>query len=587
MLIRVEQAHIRGPKHHKQQKGHANHRNRLGWVSHGHLISDDRGQSIAQTISPPLHQPAPYRPGFPQLSCVQSSDSDNAASNKARIGLHRSDVPSSQVEDNEAWKEFIVGTGRDRISSDFLASASPNCMGPKEISPGISHHGRSKPVECSDEEQEPLMPLRWEFHDTSPGDQESPELVLANPLQSAHSGNFPSLEISNGEGLTPSAIESSPTILQPEASSLGRSSQSDEDIKQDKAPGLSEDSDEVSLLVLPSSPSSSSKDSVSHCNGLPESRGRQVGNKGNLSAPQQPEQLQSEGSVQPSRAFDQTFNAQNEGPPKPCNLEKENDTWREFIMGESEDDLEQAFEEARKETARNLQPSDTSESIDEENASEDVHHQYTGLAEPPVVSDTSFGVGVRDFARHHGDLSSITSTVASVSQKATAGDSSPDPLSEHIPAGLQTQVRSDQATAGSSSRSMSGVSDLVEELAHRSEMWFLTTKEMDNAPLIAHPASTHEHNEADEAFRFARPKPFMGKKTSDMGEQRQIALSLHQIRGKLQTRRRQKRSVDVRPSIRKLPNFSSDPIEEVEEEVPAKRAQKLSLFASLDTEEEK
>lgn len=494
------------------------------------------------------------------------------------------------MEENDAWREFIIATGRDQATSDFLPSGSPGSVVQREISPGVSQLGQSRPIERSVEEQELLNPLRWGVHDTSPIDQEAPAPILANhvqsarPVQSNQLRHCPSLESSKGEDLTSCAIEPSPTSLQPDASYTGRSSEPAEDTMNDKAPGLSEDLDEVSLLVLPSPSSYSSEDILGNLDILSETEGRQVGNGGIESTTQQHVQPQYEESAQPSCGYDQQFNAKKEDPSKPRIIEKESDIWREFVMGESEDNLEQAFEQARKETLRNLRPSDTSKSVDEEDTIEHVHH-CSGLAELSVIPGTSFGVEVRDFVGQHGQSPTTISTVASLSRGATVGDSSPDPLSEPIPAYSDTTVHSDQATAGSSSIPLDGLSDLVNEFSHRSEMWSLATQEMDNASLIAHPPSTHEYNDADNTFRFARPKPFKGKKTSHMDEQRQLALSVHQIRGKPQTRRRQRRSGDERLSIRKLPNFSSDPIEEVEEDISAKRAHKPSLFGSLDTEE--
>lgn len=145
--------------------------------------------------------------------------------------------------------------------------------------------------------------------------------------------------------------------------------------------------------------------------------------------------------------------------------------------------------------------------------------------------------------------------------------------------------QTDEATYGSSSSSTSVPLSPVDNYLNRSDNWSLAIGRQDTTSLIARPPSASEHSIADQTFKFARPKPFLGKKKAHLEEPRQIALSAPQLRGKGVTRRRQKRTRDGRTSIRQVPNFSSDPIEEVEDAMPVKGPPKPSLFGSLDTDE--
>ncbi|ROW08163.1 hypothetical protein VPNG_06925 [Cytospora leucostoma] len=147
----------------------------------------------------------------------------------------------------------------------------------------------------------------------------------------------------------------------------------------------------------------------------------------------------------------------------------------------------------------------------------------------------------------------------------------------------ESTVKTDQATAGSSDASLLTQTDLVDGQMTPTVTETSTT-ETDNLPLTTQPYKVEKRSQPDEGFMFAPPKLFVGKRLGHVDEQRQIALSNAQIRGRGQPRRRSTRTSDGRANIRKLPNYGSDPIEEFEEDDRSNRAQQGSIFGSLETE---
>ncbi|KAL1874814.1 hypothetical protein Daus18300_003355 [Diaporthe australafricana] len=259
-------------------------------------------------------------------------------------------------------------------------------------------------------------------------------------------------------------------------------------------------------------------------------------------------------------------------PRNDCTQEDDDDMWRKFVFGGSPENLDQALEDARRDTAKNLRPSlpPTSTSCDES---------------PQDFTTSSLGpdsIERRDFAEGLLRLAGDALTTGSPSHVATAGASSAVLSSEPVSGSPETTMRTDQATRGSTSSSAN---------VNKSRLFFpndLVTssiRETDISSLTINPQQLESHSESDDCFKFAPPKLFVGKKIGRVNEEQQIALSAPQIRGLTQTRRRQRRTTDGRANIRKLPNYGSDPIEEFEGDSRSDRAEKGSIFGSLETED--
>ncbi|KAF3760550.1 hypothetical protein M406DRAFT_334183 [Cryphonectria parasitica EP155] len=240
---------------------------------------------------------------------------------------------------------------------------------------------------------------------------------------------------------------------------------------------------------------------------------------------------------------------------QPETLKNDNAMWRQFVFGEVNEHLEQVLADARTRAARKLRPSDPFTSTDEICQSDEAH--ALGNLSPETSPSLKYSLAI--------DAQNIAEQTCS-----------------------NTTIHTDQATVGSSAPSkpsLTASSDTMDKPPRRSDIWDMPTSDSENASLRSRPRPLQNHGEGDEGFRFSRPRPFIGKKTSHLDEGRQIALSLGQIRGKTVTRRRQKRSGNTRTDIRKLPNFNSDPIEEVEEHASRQRNEEPSLFGPLDMEE--
>jgi hypothetical protein len=214
-----------------------------------------------------------------------------------------------------------------------------------------------------------------------------------------------------------------------------------------------------------------------------------------------------------------------------------NDMWKKFVFGESSENLEKELEEASREGARCLGA--------------------------PLPSTSTF--------------------LTPASHVATAGTSSAEDGSGTTSASMDTAVRTDLATHGSSSSWSANGTDIGLELS-LNDLAAPASCEADSDPSSNNPQRLKKHVEVDDGFKFARPKLFIGKKLGQVDEKRQLALSAPQVRGTGQTRRRQGRATDGRANIRKLPNYGSDPIEEFEGDVCSDRAEKGSMFGPLETE---
>lgn len=586
VLIRCSVARKHESRHYQDPRRHTQRDQSLSPHLGSHVCqsSGSSGQTVIRKAQPPLHHPVPCRPTLQQLLSSHSSDSENPASTKAQVGLQRPDVPPSQTEENEAWREFVAGADHGQIMSDLQSSDSKENPGQSEISPGVSQVGLSKRANERSKNEE-VYPPESEVDNKTTMDQAEQTHMLDNLMRTDPSeASFACKDAQ--KNFSSASFEPRQTSLQPCLSLSDWDSEAACNKVHRGPSSPPENLDDMSLLVVPRSSSTSSEDILNRFDIVPVLEKQQVGSRKTKAPTQrallQAEQHQAKQSSKLLRAQDPSRKTGEDMPSKSSILEAENDVWRNFVLGGSDGSLEHAYEEARKETARNLRPSDTSAGTEEEDASE-ATYPHADPTEASVASgDRILAVDATDSAEGH-DQSSAGASVASISHRATTGDSSPDPLSEPIPPYSDTTIQTGQATAGSPDPSTNELSNLIHEFSRRNEDWSFATREVNKATYNANPDEQAKENDN---FKFARPKPFLGKQVSHIDEQQQIALSAPQIRGKPQNQRRQKkRTADGRTSVRKLPNFSSDPIEEVDEDVQIKGAQKPSLFGSLDVQE--
>lgn len=504
---------------------------------------------------PEFYQPVPYRPFLPSLLHSASSDLDDASSTKARVGALPPVVPLSQLEQNEAWWTFVGG-----LEHESVGSAQDTVQ--REVSPGISQlglpheldgaNGERKPVHSSPSQTEESREPRQQEESRVPRRQEE----STDPSQKEGSRDRRQQDGSR-EDFVSSELEDSSLLPIDQVRDVGENTTS---------------RNETSHALVSSSIGSSppfprkvwgSEEAVPQSDCLDS---ESVAGASRIALPASSSPADRTEAKQSQEGF---FTMEDQNEKKHNDEEDESEIWKKFVFGEADDGFEEAFLAASKATAKNLCPSDTSAT--------------TGSYSP----DPRVELNELDSTGQQASCSNDSTAMDSISHKATSGGSSPDPLAEVGLGDADKAGHNATATVSSSSSADPAHSSVEDEFQRRSEAWALVTVGDDNASLVAHPPSTHQDSDAD-SFKFARPKPFTGRKIQ-LDEQRQIALSTAQIRGKGSSWRRQKRSRDGRARIRSLPNFNGDPIEEVDEDndfVPAKNAPKPSLFASLETEDD-
>lgn len=573
---------------------------------------------------PELHQPWPQRLDMPPLPQPTSNDSNDAASTLAQVGILESDVLASQMVENVEWESFVRGARQSQSCND---SQPFDCLASskrRELSPGISQYGPSLQY-IGDANR------RIKLVEPPAGATIQNKSHLKSPAE-GRKDNLPPQDSIPYVGGFSKASEVFVTTDEASSSSMGSSPRPCKQHPKTKCiapaqqPELSE-ADETSLRLMPTfcSPTDDCQpQSQDHIN-LQDDAGDEIAQH---LLPESNGLKSKQESMKLTYQQKDIITGQQQMTKFPVTNEGNSDMWQQFVFESFGNNIKDAVEQARKETVRNLRPSSPPTSDDDHEDSETTHLFF----EPSDMTEylkSGARIEEKDFANQQYSSSSAISTMAPVSHAATRGDSlsdyhstsdpvdlrtratvgnassdtyfasdlpdasasattkefSSDPLSALDLAHQDTTVQSDEATLGSSSSSSNVPVHLMNEFLSRSDIWSLATEGPDRSLSVANPPSISAHNEADDSFKFARPKPFLGKKKAHLDEQRQIALSAPQIRGKSMTWRRQKRTGDGRARIRQVPDFNSDPIEEVEDAVPVKGAQQPSLFASLDTEE--
>ncbi|ROW00740.1 hypothetical protein VMCG_06467 [Cytospora schulzeri] len=506
-------------------------------------------------------------------------DENTAESNVAQVGTQRPLLPSAEAEENEAWRDFVVDPYEVQSSTDFPTFRNAGLSFEGLVSPGVSQMDQTELLRCTNQEE---SPTRVPLLGSNEVDDDMKDASSAHSqdilLQAGQFGIVGSHDPSEDGQVVPAAEGPGPQVLDKDTAHGFEDSQTGGRKTQGSSTPISEGSGEVSLLVVPSSPSPSSNSSNIACYDILLQRLQKA----------QPEQSSPEDLTQrpqsaghqeleeplPTQGLTHTVQDIRKGTP-----EDDNDIWRKFVFGGSDENLEQAHEEARKETARNLRPSIAFSSTGDEVSRPDTR-SYDDFHQNSTSFSTGPGLGVdrHDFAQDPlQHLATNFSTANSASHVATAGGSSPVLTSESQCS--EAAIQTDQATAGSVGSSSMAQTDLI-DIPVKPVITESSSTETDQSPTM----NQRQPEKQSDSVRFARPKLFMGKKLGPVDERRQIALSTAQIRGRTHIRGRPTRAGDGRANIRKLPNYGSDPIEEFEEDARSNRAQQGSIFGSLETE---
>lgn len=585
----------------REQHAKQSHNPGLGPNLQAHYPGDGSSDSQSPPTSPLLHHPIPCRSTMPQLLKAHSSESGDTASHVARVGVRQPEMPFSQRLENETWRAFVTRP-RVSLSADDSLSQDESTSAPL-LSPGVSQH--EWPVQATNDEGrhgDSRSPCSVSLDDRN-GTAESPLQDISYYATSGHPFTEPSGNTYQGNGshvsssagiqtsietlcedsLQAPCIHDSATAsalqdwsLEDVATSVSisdHSAMSTENPDYETMREAGQQIDDTSVIARPSSTDAFTKEILNWPCNHSSVRGETVSPEARC------------GKAQYDQQYRQGFSeiAKVTAPSSPSD---ESDLWRKFVFGESSDGFEKALEDARKQTARNLQPSTTPTS------SSCGRTETKKSCSPEEESQTNDNISPISYEFHqadsqgtdedHDNFSNSMTIAVPASHLATTGHSSLSPLREGFAQDSDTMARTDHATHGSPGSALTVPTDMVGDAPHPSKAWSIGKTPTSKS---THSRPTKGNHGADGHFKFAQPKPFLGKKTWHIDERQQISLSLPQVRGRNQTSRRQKRQKDGRTTIRRLPDFNDDPIEDFEDS-PPREYQENSLFGSLEVEQD-
>ncbi|KAK8049223.1 hypothetical protein PG994_010953 [Apiospora phragmitis] len=230
----------------------------------------------------------------------------------------------------------------------------------------------------------------------------------------------------------------------------------------------------------------------------------------------------------------------------------ENMAWMKFVLDSDSDGFERyAMQEATRLAAREIRPSKSPEEISSTEASFKYSQSIRRSVNSPEVSaDTSL-------ASSDGVASA---TVTSASRNATHGSvyTSPSATNQHLE--TSTTCNSVDGTTPDDFPSSDGNNSVNKTVVSDVE----TTK-----ATMATSEASETSKDTQQRHRFTAPQAFIGKHAqSDQSRYMQMLPPKFPETTKSNKRkgRRKKKALDGRTSIRELPNFDGDPIEDIEED---------------------
>ncbi|KAK8874660.1 hypothetical protein PGQ11_005174 [Apiospora arundinis] len=249
-----------------------------------------------------------------------------------------------------------------------------------------------------------------------------------------------------------------------------------------------------------------------------------------------------------------------EGAKTPNDID-ENMTWMKFLFDSDGDDFERrAIQEAAQLAARKIRPSESPEEISTTNGTRRKTKQAGGTEPSSENSQSSRCMvarpDVHEGASLEGSDGIASTTVTSASRIATHGsvDSSDSTHNQHLEAGI----------------TCNGVDDttLYDSPPLESETSAMNTVISDVETTGATKATSDNSERSQDlqrTYRFAAPQGFVGKHAHS-DKLRGVQMPPPHTAVGSKRRGRRKKALDGRMSIRELPNFDGDPIEDIEED---------------------
>lgn len=505
-------------------------------------ISSDAEGRILTTSFPLFSHPLSVRPVPEIFYHFERFGSENTGTAIAQVGRAISPVPSSQKIENFRWRKWLDQPSSP-ISSHVAVDGSRSSLEQK-VSPGVS--------EIRLPRQQPSRSSPSKGHYRPNGSRNASSEESCDPKLASSSDSSEILDryeelvarlrrLEQFDTPLPRDQLSPPALEKPTVHT---------------AHGIEKSNAEVTTL-----PSSRVRAASSVLIGAVENRrgdSSAISDAENLGLEHIPASLP---SSLPPLAIQQDCAASDETDPA--------EAWKAFVFGDEQSDeiSKAAFEDAKQDALRDLRPSDSpSASYDNPEtegsnaATIGTSHTFHGN-ETPESMEAPSSTG----AAPSLEIAGVTSATATESRPvADTSDGSAHAPSIEVNAG--TSSLSEIESSIHTSENIGPVS--VEETDSNASEAGAGAPSMATSTVVA-PALSHvgagETKTKGEQFRFALPKLFVGSRSNFPQHKRtiepRVGISLAKRRG-----RPKKRVNDGRADIRALPTYSSDPIEEFEEE---------------------
>jgi len=257
------------------------------------------------------------------------------------------------------------------------------------------------------------------------------------------------------------------------------------------------------------------------------------------------------------------------------------EAWEAFVFGQDDsDDVGQtAFDEARHRVARDLRPSDSPSFISDKLACDEDSNLTTAGAmtlyrSAPSAFMSGTQTDVRLTASRIAELGSSSMETENESDSMFNGPATltrPSRVIEYISSSIIPESQDSPRESA-----IDGPTSMEMAATGASETQTDTASVINS--MVAEPAQSTVGTTGPEQFIFARPRPFIGRRSDTAQPNRPVAARAPLSFAKKRRGRQKKRAKDGRMDIRAVPNYNSDPIEEIEDDDGAPP----SIFGSLD-----
>ncbi|KAK3951448.1 hypothetical protein QBC32DRAFT_239224 [Pseudoneurospora amorphoporcata] len=266
------------------------------------------------------------------------------------------------------------------------------------------------------------------------------------------------------------------------------------------------------------------------------------------------------------------------------------DAWKTFVFGgeHSEEVERDAFNEARHDAAQNIRP------YDENSLPSMGDDDHSGHGSNIAVAGTSSSANaelpqpygrdmvIQPFFHSHRKIdkpSSASSQPDSASAEELVVIPHYTPLANSQSSVAVEPLGLDTSPISNEPETTENMTIAMLDAPGESTSVAASATTSADASLVAEPAQSRSGApDSGEQFRFAPPRPFVGKHSVPSRNDRpSVAIAPATLKRK--RGRPRKRACDGRADIRALPNYSGDPIEEIED---GDNAPQPSLFGSLD-----